>query len=596
MSVQPTSMIWGPRFGATQSDSYTTDLQHTLGKVIAIVGRSRWLLIIPLLAGVIAYLAYGLTLPRRYLLSTTFERRDDVVLTKLINSSTPYTFDTLRRSLRFQLMGTRAIGQAIDELGLTQSLPRDAQGALTAEGNARRQTMITELATGLSLRLVESSTFLDLIELTYSGNRPDIGMQIVGRLRDNYIVSTRGWITDILQKSKAFFNGETEKRRIDADKIDLELQDLSTAYPGINPADTSPLNQHLASLKLAIEDLSLRREEHHSKLSALQKYAQELEQQKATGKSPTSRPALIDGEAGQAWMPNPTRERLGEHIDTTKAQIAEAKSVRGMTDMHPDVRALRRKLEQLRVEFENLPERVPAPPPKTAAGIPEPVVDPLVAECKRTAAEIQSVTDVIAKIDRDLARRQAEKATLEDGKAKMMEKREHFLARQQEAQAIRNDMRVWQGYVDTLGRVLTAEENERGMKFATVEAPHRPRVPVAPTFSGLLFTSLGIGAALGVVVVFLRELFDRSFRDPARVRQSLGIPVLETIAEIRSEIRRRWFGWRTVAPVLATVEAVFTVALGVLTYLSLQQPELYQRLVGKVLAAGYWSNVSGMGA
>lgn len=594
MSAQPTSLIWGPRFGATQSDSYTSDLQHTLGKVMAIVVHRRWLLVIPLLTGMIAYLAYGLTLPRRYTLSTTFERRDDVVLTKLISNSSPYTFDTLRRSLRFQLAGTQAVGQALDDLGLTRNLPRDAQGTLTAEGNARRQAMIADVSAGLSMRLVESSTFLDLIELSYSGNNPDVGVKVVGRLRDNYIVSTRAWITDILQKSRDFFAEEAERRRVQANKIDLELQDLSAAYPGINPSDASPLNQHLASLKLAIDDLVLRREEHQAKLNALQKYAQDLEQQRATGKSPASRPALLDGESGETWLPNPTRERLSQHIDTTKSQIAEAKSVRGMTDMHPEVQALRRKLEQLRIEFENQPERIAGPPARNANGAVEPVVDPLVAEQKRTAAEIQSVTDMIAKLDRDLARRQAEKTTLEDGKSKTLEKREYYLTRQQEAQAVRNDMRAWQGNVDTLGRVLTAEENQRGIKFATVESPHRPRVPTAPTFPGLLLTGLGVGVALGVTVVFLRELFDRSFRDPARVRQSLGIPVLETIAEIRTEIRRRWFGWRTVVPAFAAFEAMVTLALGTLTYLSLQYPDLYQRIVEKTAVADYWARMTGL--
>ncbi|HOW70161.1 MAG TPA: hypothetical protein PKY77_06115 [Phycisphaerae bacterium] len=596
MSVQPTSMIWGPRFGATHSDSYTSDLQHTLGKVMAIASHRRWLLVIPLLTGMIAYLAYGLTLPRRYVLSTTFERRDDVVLTRLISNSSPYTFDTLRRSLRFQLTGTQVVGQAIDDLGLTRSMPRDAQGALTAEGSARRQALIVEISASLNMRLVESSTFLDLIELSYSGSNPDVGMQVVNRLRDNYVASTRSWITDILQKSKAFFAEEAEKRQVQANKIDLELQDLSAAYPGINPNDTSPLNQHLASLKLAIDDLVLRREEYQAKLGALQKYARDLEQQRATGKTPSSRPALTDSEAGQAWLPNPTRERLSQHIDTTKAQIAEAKSVRNMTDMHPEVQGLRRKLEQLRIEFENQPERIAAPPSGNANGQAEPLVDPLAAEQKRTAAEIQSVTDVIARMDRDLARRQAEKTTLEDGKTKMLDKREFYLSRQQEAQAIRNDMRVWQNNVDTLGRVLTAEENERGIKFATVESPHRPRVPTSPTFAGLVLTGLGVGLGLGVAVVFLRELFDRSFRDPARVRQSLGIPVLETIAEIRSEIRRQWLGWRTVAPAFAAVEAVLAVALGTLTYLSLQYPDLYQRIVNRAVVAGYWSGATGLGA
>ena len=104
-------------------------------------------------------LAASLTLPRKYVLSTIFERRDDVVITKLINSNSPYSFGTLRRSLTINLMGYQALSAAADELGLTKDLPRDAQGELTPAGRSQKQKMITNLGNCIEINTLEKSDF-----------------------------------------------------------------------------------------------------------------------------------------------------------------------------------------------------------------------------------------------------------------------------------------------------------------------------------------------------------------------------------------------------------------------------------------------------
>ncbi len=90
--------------------------------------------------------------------------------------------------------------------------------------------------------------------------------------------------------------------------------------------------------------------------------------------------------------------------------------------------------------------------------------------------------------------------------------------------------------------------------------------------------AIGIGIALGTASVFLRELFDRTFRHPARVRQSLGIPVLETIGEIRVGIVTRWWGRHRMLPACAVVETVAILAVSLLVYMSLQEPAKFDRL------------------
>ena len=201
MSVQPTSYYPGVKL----PDASGSDFQQMVGRVLAILRQRRWLFILPLLTGLLLGLAGSLLMPRRYVLGALFERRDDVVITNLLSANSPYSFETLRRSLPIDLIGYNALGEAVEQLGLTADLPRGADGALTPEGRTQRQALIQRLGRQVDVNLAEKSTFLDLIEVRYTGDRPELGLQLVTRLKDNYIARTRARIGGILSPSPPFF-------------------------------------------------------------------------------------------------------------------------------------------------------------------------------------------------------------------------------------------------------------------------------------------------------------------------------------------------------------------------------------------------------
>ena len=570
MSTQPTSIILGPRYGAMADEPGASDLQHVIGKVMAILSRRRWLFVMPLLGGMAISLAVSLTLPRRYILSTIFERRDDVVLAKLISANSPYSFGTLRRSLGINLLGYQALGVAVDELGLTQDLPRDAKGELTPAGRARKQQLITSLSNNLEFNSLEKSDFLDLIEVRYKGDDPELGVKLVSKLSENYMRNTREWLSQVLVRAKEFFVGEADKRRGLAVKKEAELLQMAVAHPGITPSDPDVLNQRLLATNLAIEEATIRRNEAGSKLTSLKEYLEDLNH---PGKAPV-------GSTGSAasGQPNPRRLRLQQEMDRVKAEIADAKALRQMTDNHPHVMGLREKLEQLRAAYEQLPETVAAAAGEdmTESG----ASDAVARERRRVEAEMKALQASVARFDAELAKHKTQQSQLEEEKGMLFERRLAYLMRQDELQNLKADLRIWEGHVDTVSRVLAAEEGKRGIGFATVEAARQPRKPVSPTLGGVFLLSAGIGLALGAAAIFLRDIFDRTIRDPAKVRQSLGIPVLETIGEIRVGPRPGWFGRRMLLPVAVGGEALAVAALGIVVFLSIKRPDLYEQLAG----------------
>ena len=62
MSTQPTSIILGPRYGNAADEATASDLQHVIGRVMAVLSQRRWLFVIPLLTGMLVSLAISLAL------------------------------------------------------------------------------------------------------------------------------------------------------------------------------------------------------------------------------------------------------------------------------------------------------------------------------------------------------------------------------------------------------------------------------------------------------------------------------------------------------------------------------------------------------
>jgi uncharacterized protein involved in exopolysaccharide biosynthesis len=578
MSTQSSIMSFAPRAGPAREESPSNDLQHMVGRMVSILRHRRWLFVLPLLTGTLAALLFSLTLPRYYYLNTLFERRDDVVITKLVTENSPYSFATLRQSLGINLAGYNAIAEAVEELGLTRDFPRDANGELTPEGRARKQNLVVGLSGQVSIALLEKSNFLDLIEVRYHGEDPDLGVQLVSRLRENYVARTRLWISDILEKSRQFFSQEAGNRKQRVARMQAELLDTTIQHPGVDPSDPDLLHEKLLSESRVLDDLQRRRAETLSLVSAREEYLAELHGHPAG--MPTTRPALLH------LPPNPVRQRLEQEIESLRTEIADARILRKMTEQHPHVVGLSEKLNQLITKMEAEPVTLAAPMSPT--GQAAPARDPYDAERRRVQMELKSLQDVLAQIDRDIPRHEAERARLEEEKASLFERRQSFMMRQQELQTLKNDLGVWESHLETISRVLTAEAEDRGIRFATVEEARRPGRPASPTLSGTFLLSGGVGLALAVLTVFLREIFDRSIRNPARVQQALGVPVLEAIGEIRVGRTPLVLSRTRLAAILALIESAAVTAAGALVYLSLQKPPIYAEWVAQVRSFTDW--------
>jgi succinoglycan biosynthesis transport protein ExoP len=128
--------------------------------------------------------------------------------------------------------------------------------------------------------------------------------------------------------------------------------------------------------------------------------------------------------------------------------------------------------------------------------------------------------------------------------------------REQElAGILRNYDQLKQDYADLLAKETQSqmsadlEKRQEGQQFRPVDRPSLPTVPSSPKRIKISLGGAGAGIALGLALVFLMHMKDRSFHSEEDLSQRfslplvVGVPLLLTSHEERSRTRKRAFEW-----------------------------------------------------
>lgn len=581
MSVQPTSVILGSRIGAPPEESAVASLLQTLSKILD-AGRRHWSLIaISMLTVMLIVLSIGLTSPRRYYVSTTFERRNNLVISKLLASNSPYSFAALRQSLISDLRSFSVVGMAVEEMGLLDHLPRDASGKLTAEAKADRDAIIGRWIESISVHIRETGDFSDIVEILYLGDQPDLAASILSRIRDSYIAGTRNRVSGIISDAHEFFERESRKCQEKVAALRAELHRIDVEFPGTSPTGPDTLEQRLQVIAQSIERNERERQRLQARIASSEAYLAELTTRPSQDAAQPNRPAAI----GLNTVANPRYQQTAAEIASLNRKIEELKVTRRMTEMHPQIVTLRRQVESLQEALNEVPEHLELP-----SGVTNPSADSWLAERKKTEIEIKTNRDDLARIELELKANLETQERLKKDMQSLPERRERYVKLQQALASAQNDLDLWNNNLSQLNRILTAEAENRGIQVLPLDQPHMAGRLRRPTANGLFAVSSGLGLAMAIVIVFLREIMDRSVRDPARLKDTLGVPVLETIGEIRTGRLRRSFLRRWCLPAFVAVQTLVVGVMAVLVYLALERPESYDRLIARsAVLLGEWT-------
>jgi len=568
---------------AAHQDRAFDDLRNTVHEYVRIL-RRRWRLAL-LALGIVSSIAFWSSqhLPRQYSTTTVFERRDDAVLRNLIHSRSPYSFDQLKSSITRDMTGSRALAEAAIN---TRLLPADAiasQQVLTNDELRRLDAALSVYDVAASVRLVHSSPSLDTIELRCTANDPTVARRFVVALRDGYIARTRERMTEILSNTRDFFANEVARYQKQVNEANQRLKQQFAEFPGVNPSDPASAGARLEALQTERIHLAQRKAELEAQIQARERFLTSTlltkppDVQAARGLVPPAPPVLPD-----------TTSAIERAIKKVEQELADAIVVRRMTNEHPTVKTLRRKLENLCAarEAARLPVR---------GANDEAPAQPDAAQRLREADPVLAGQRLRVELELDALRAQLEIAAehLEEAQTrveKFASLYERLLRTSEEVQQLEGQLdqdvataAVWREHLAQLERILAAESEQRGTQFALVEEPKDNTHPIRPQATAIFIVCLGCGLAAAALLVALAELLDRSFRSAGQVTRTLGLPILECIGVVNTPRVRRQ---RLIARLLWTPALCILISSLLVTsslaYTSLEHPKLHRRAIAKL--------------
>jgi len=555
------------------------DIRSTFHEYVRVL-RRRWRLAL-VAACLVSSVAFWVSqyLPRQYSAATIFERRDDVVLRNLIHSNSPYSFDQLKSSIALDMTGSRALAEAATAIGLLAPDAITSEQALTNQERRLLDRALAESDLRAHVRLVHSSPSLDTIELDCTGNDPAVVSRFIVALRDLYIERTRERITEILTGTRDFFASEVSRfqQRINAAREQREEQFVD--FPGVDPSDPASAGARLEALRSERLRLTQRTAELEAQIAARERFL---------SSSLLTEPTEVRPTASTPPRPPPANTVIQRTIDQVEQELCDAIVLHRMTEEHPTVKALQRKIATLyAAQSTSRPPQIIADAPATA--------EPSAAERLRRQDPVLAAQRLRVELELEALRTQHELANahLEEAAARVLKLSslyERLLETSDDARQVENQLEqdtataaIWRQHLAQLERIVAAESEQRGTQFALIEEPKESTHATRPQAIAVLIICLGGGLAAALVVIALTELTDHTFRSAGQVTRALSMPVLERIGVIDTpRVRRRQLLWRLAWSPAVCILAMSLLATASLAYTSLEHPDLHRRAISKL--------------
>jgi uncharacterized protein involved in exopolysaccharide biosynthesis len=553
-----------------------TDVRHTLEEAWRIVRQRRWMFVFPFCIAMTAAMLCSFMVPRLYTARTIIKREHDPVFANMMGSSWTRPYVQIRERMDTDLRDPQAIAEVFEELDLPEGLERFEDGKLVPASAAARRALVDRTVEGLTIESLTTSPDRDVMAINLTTSDPKHAQNILRVIRDKYMATARARTVEVLHSAEEFFKGESERCRLELAVLHRRLVEYELKYPGINPDLSDPSRTEQTALVVERVDLERR-------LNDLRLKGQQLERRlaAATGSEVDLGPSA---EQVVAVEPNPRYMELKQDINRLLREIAEKKTLRGMTDQHPDIRQLWITLAMRQDELTTTPREqwavsefadigpIESGEPSLASQIEVQLAD-LEAKTAVHESRLAAIGDQIAGIDRR--------------RAFAVEPRQDYLELKRKAQRLRAELESWQQNLGPIQRIFLVEDRDRTIHFATVQDVAAVTRPSSPNANLVVVVCVIIGVAIGALFVLLSEFLDRSYRTVKHLKTSLGLPVVESIDEIVTQavLRRRLVRGLVLRPAAALICVSAMVVAGTMAYLSIERPAKYELLKAAPLRA-----------
>ena len=507
---------------------------------LAIVGRRRWWIVLPLFLIWLAVWGVSWLLPTTYtsdaLISAEQEKVSDIYVMENVNVN----LQNRLQSTTQKVLSYASLERIIDRFKLYVTPPR-------VSGFFKSKDPVDQMRGDIKIELVGAPGYRGeffTFKIHYSADTPELAQQVNSELTSLFINENVRAQRQLSANTTAFLDSELADARIKMEQQEAEVSAFKAKHAGNLPGQLQSNVQILAGLQAQLAST-----QHALDTSKQQKiYLESLLQQYQSAQ------ASLGGDSSVI-----SAQALDKVLQDLRLQIQNLRT--RYTDDHPDIVALKDKIaktETLRKQNEaEIASHQQSGKSTTAIdfsvadgvqrGSPTTVMQ-LQSQLKANQLEIQNEQQNAKELELQTAAYQARLNLTPETEQELSVVSRGY----EEAKFNYNSLLQKQ----TQSQLATSlGQQQQGQQFHIIDPPKLPDKPSAPNRFLISLVGLGLGTALGLGLATFLELTDVRFRQekdlegilPARML--VGIPRLSTPQEDRSRVIARYFEFGAVTAV-----------------------------------------------
>ena len=477
------------------------DEKFNIDHYINLIFKHRWLIIIPFCLAMIIGIYLSLMLPKTYEASTTILIKPQQVPTDYVQSIVTADLESRIYSISQQILSRTNLEKIINQFNLF--LDAQHQGVSIEEKiNELRDQIAIE--TGPTKTRPEN----DVFTLYFTNPDPKAAMRVANALASLFIdENLKAREAEAVETTK-FLNDELRTMRARLEEVETRLKDYRKRNMGELPEQLESNLRILDTLQRQLSEREDRLRDEKNRLAILKSEIKARKDALSAG-------SMIPPESGEAVT-----------LLQLKNQLANLQA--SYTDRHPDIIRLKAKIADMEAKYQSGELKVS---PDVNSNLSQDqllaskLLDDQIRQQSQIKYEIKDLEDDIRKLKFQIKNYQ--------------ERIERTPKREEELIALNRDYNnIQASYSSLLNRKLEAEiavnmeKKQKGEQFRILDRAYMPVEPVKPNMKRLFMLAIIVGLGFGAGLIFVRDYFDTSLKNPDEFESDLGVNVLATIPKV----------------------------------------------------------------
>jgi protein tyrosine kinase modulator len=491
--------------------------KYAIEDFLRIAWRRKWLILLPFLVVSVGTVLVVRRLPNVYRSETTILVIPQRVPESYVRSTITDRIGDRLQSLKEQILSRSRLERTIVDLNLFPGQRK----------TSAMEDLVNHMRNAVKVETVRGDAFT----VSYISPDPRTAQIVTERLASDFIQENVLDREKLADTTSAFLQVQLDGAKKQLIEQEKKLEAYRLAHAGELPSQAGSNLQGLQSGRMQLQTVvdSINRDRDRQLIK-------ERELSDLLAPDPTAPAyAVAPGGAAQSSPDVPTvpavppAEELAQA--TAQLQVMEGR----LTDVHPDVRRLRRRVAQLE---EQVRLEASKPKPQNTSPSSAAVAPPAV----RTAADLQRerrIRDTRAELDalnRRILDQQRDQQRLQQETALYQARLEAAPIRESELIELMRDYETLQ---ELYRGLLTKREDSKiaanlerrnvGEQFRVLDPALVPERPFSPDRLKLNAIGICLGLLIGVGLVAALEFMDTTLKSEDDIRMVLGLPVIATI-------------------------------------------------------------------